>query len=332
MTTLVALATKDAIVLGCDSLGTVPKYFIDPVDLLPFFDKKSKLRKDKEGNPVISELKDVFQFNQEIPFSHMTYVDKMFSLKPLSMGAMATGITSIGKRTIKSLMRDFSKSLPEKNIIVSEVAQRLLDFTKPKYEEEFKEAFRKPYLEIMLCGYDKNEANSDPHIMRVDFPEYKVTETFKGEDKFGVAFGGQMKEIQRIVHGTDISNKIRIENRHQDLMNIYRDKLQEFLSEHNCDIKLPGKEDTKEQDEWGWNIFSKWSLEGFDANWGDFSDQNAIECVNFFIEIMINSQQFSNTTPTVGGEIHIAIITKESGFKSISREEYVHEGHTVSKD
>lgn len=53
MTTLVAIATKDAIVLGCDSLGTVPKYFIDSIDLLPFFEKgNGKIRKDQEGNPL----------------------------------------------------------------------------------------------------------------------------------------------------------------------------------------------------------------------------------------------------------------------------------------
>lgn len=170
--------------------------------------------------------------------------------------------------------------------------------------------------------------------MRIDFPKYKVIETFQGEDKFGIAFGGQVIEIHRIVHGTDISNKYEIANRHQELMKIYRERLQTYLTRQNCNIVLPGKEeiDEKEQVEWGWNFFSKRGLEGFDANWGDFSDQNAIECVDFFVKIMINSQQFSNTTPTVGGEVHIAIITKEAGYKPISREEYFHEGHAVSKD
>ena len=75
------------------------------------------------------------------------------------------------------------------------------------------------------------------------------------------------------------------------------------------------------------SLFKDWDLNGFDANWGDFSEQNAIECVNFFVEIMIKSQQFSSSLPTVGGEVHIALITKEKGFSWISREEYEHEGH-----
>lgn len=65
---------------------------------------------------------------------------------------MATGISSIGKRTIKNLIKEFSKNLPEK-INLLDVAKKLLELIKPKYyEEEFKEAFQKPYLEIMLCG------------------------------------------------------------------------------------------------------------------------------------------------------------------------------------
>jgi len=73
-------------------------------------------------------------------------------------------------------------------------------------------------------------------------------------------------------------------------------------------------------------------LDGFDANWGDFSEQNAIECVNFFVEIMIKSQQFSSRLPTVGGEVHISLITKNDGFRFISREEYEHEGYVVPKE
>jgi hypothetical protein len=47
---------------------------------------------------------------------------------------------------------------------------------------------------------------------------------------------------------------------------------------------------------------------------------------------MIKSQQFSYGMPTVGGEVHIALITKTDGFRFISREEYRHEGHFVPKE
>lgn len=38
MTTLVALNTRDALVMGCDSLGTVTKRLVNPFDLMNYFD------------------------------------------------------------------------------------------------------------------------------------------------------------------------------------------------------------------------------------------------------------------------------------------------------
>ena len=37
MTTLVALSTKDSLVMGCDSLGTVTTPAVNPWDLRSFF-------------------------------------------------------------------------------------------------------------------------------------------------------------------------------------------------------------------------------------------------------------------------------------------------------
>ncbi len=99
--------------------------------------------------------------------------------------------------------------------------------------------------------------------------------------------------------------------------------MQDYLKKKGIKEKLP--DSSKFGDEL--LFYNNWNLNGFDANWGDFSEQNAIECVNFFVEIMIRSQQFSSSLPTVGGDVHIAIITKDKGFRFVSREEYEHEGY-----
>ncbi len=140
---------------------------------------------------------------------------------------------------------------------------------------------------------------------------------------FGVAFGGQYQEIQRIVFGTDGQNQLNILIRSFQILNKYRDLLQEHLQKKGINEKLPDY--SKFGDEL--SFYNNWGLNGFDANWGDFSEQNAIECVNFFVEIMIRSQQFSSSLPTVGGDVHLAIITKDKGFRFVSREEYEHEGY-----
>jgi hypothetical protein len=72
-------------------------------------------------------------------------------------------------------------------------------------------------------------------------------------------------------------------------------------------------------------------LPGFSANWGDYSEQNAIDCVAFFIGIMRDAHRFSSRMPTVGGATHVALIRRDDGFKFISREEYRHEDHRVRR-
>ena len=76
----------------------------------------------------------------------------------------------------------------------------------------------------------------------------------------------------------------------------------------------------------------EWGLSGFETSVGDFSDQNAINCVGWLIELMIRAQEFSNSMPTVGGDIHIAIINRKDGFRFVSEESYRFQNHTVPKN
>ena len=333
MTTLIALSTKDSLVLGCDSLGTATKSLVDPFLLLEYFAKDFKLKKDKDGNPVLKEFLDIWRKSWSVPYEHMTHMTKLFSLSPLPMGIMCTGITSVGDLTIKTLIEEcktkeavFWEKPRSTNYTVKAVANKVLAFISGYFEKEYPDEKRRPHLEFILGGYDKR--SPIPKIVRITLPERKIEECHRKE-RFGIVFGGQMKEIQRIVHGTDFSNWQKIRKRHSELLNRYRDKINSFLKEHNISVSIPELAGDEEQ-ELDMSR-DKWVLDGFDANWGDFSEQNAIECVDFFVNIMIKSQQFSTGMPTVGGEVHIALITKTDGFRFISREEYRHEGHFLPK-
>jgi len=335
MTTLIALSTKDSLVLGCDSLGTSTQFLLNPFDLIEFFDNEFKLKKDKDGNPLLKEFSDIWRKRQDLPFAHMTHMTKLFSLSPLPMGIMCTGITSISNRTIKSLIEEYrrkemvSGEKPKQdNYTVEEIAKGILSFISQHFEKEYPDEKRRPDLELefILGGYDI--LSPFPKIVRIKFPRKTIEESLK-EEEFGIVFGGEMKEIQRIVHGTDLSNLLKIGKRHIELLRKYRDKINSSLKQQKVSVEIPemAMEEIKEL-----GMFSNnWGLDGFHANWGDFSEQNAIECVDFFVNIMIKSQQFSYGMPTVGGEVHIALITKTDGFRFISREQYRHEEHFVPK-
>lgn len=71
MTTLVALASKDALVMGTDSLGTVVRRLVDPVDLLECFDTNNelKLKMDDEGNPLLDSFSTLMEEAQAVPYN-----------------------------------------------------------------------------------------------------------------------------------------------------------------------------------------------------------------------------------------------------------------------
>lgn len=333
MTTLAALATKDALVMGCDSLGSFPRPFVDPRQLaVKFFDPDNSwgLKLDDEGNPVLKNLEDILTLSERVPYNHMTHVDKLFSLRPLEMGMMITGLSSIGDRTIKGLIAEFKrkdkvfKTKPKPtNYTVKSVAERFFKFISTFYNDVYPDETHRPYLEFIIGGYDKRK--EIPKVYRIYLHNPGVEETI---NDFGVIFGGQMQEIQRIIFGIDDHNKMKLMIRIAQLYHVYRDKLQEHLDKSGIEAVLPAPEEYKDD----LRVFDNWRLDEFEANWGDFSEQNAIECVNFFVEIMIKSQQFSESMPTVGGNVHIGLITKGDGFRFVSKEEWEHDGFSTPKE
>ena len=141
-----------------------------------------------------------------------------------------------------------------------------------------------------------------------------------GPGEFGVAFGGQMDWIQRIVFGTDNRNRIRLRRRVDSIQDQYRQDLLEHLEAKGVtDLPKPRRE---------LSLFHDWDLDGLQANWAEFSEQNAIDCVDFFLRIMIGSQDVSSRLTTVGGSVHIAVVRKD-GYHPVTREVWEHGDHSV---
>lgn len=323
MTTLVALPTKDAVVMGCDSLGTVSRPMVDPRDLFGFFDSGGALKVDGGGAPKLKSLSQIVDLAASFPFDHMTDVDKIIELSPLKLGVMFTGIASIGDRTVKSLLSDFiSKDKAFKpdatNYTVKSIAKRLLESMQSHYQSEFStlQAPFRPNLELVLAGYSKTGPH--PAIAKINLKRNEV----EMQDPFWPVFAGQSREIERIVYGLDFQSFVRIEERHAELMKA----LAEQTARMNGGTKVPDL--TKQQ-----RVFTQdFRVPGITANWGDFSEQNAIDCVGYFVRIMEGAQRFSARMPTVGGAIHVALVDRQKGFRFISRREYSHEDHRVQRD
>ena len=192
MTTLVSIITKDALVMGCDSLATVTKRLVSPDDLVEFFDYDDnfKLKLDADGKPLLRDIFKILPKCQDVPYSQMSHVNKLFSLEPLLMGVMFTGITSIGGRTIKSLISEFKSSHIKKkfagtNPTVKTIADKLLEFLSDHYKKQYSQRVYGQELELLIGGYDSD--SQIPCIWRVLVHDGQLQATIE-KDNFGIVF------------------------------------------------------------------------------------------------------------------------------------------------
>ncbi len=331
MTTLVALASKDALVMGTDSLATVSRLLVDPLDLSEYFDANDefRMRVDDQGKPLLGSLLTVMEQAQSVPYNQLGNVPKLFDLSPLPMGVMFSGITSIGNRTIGKMISEFKErdqafngDAEQSNYTVRAVGDRLRQFLRQYYASLYPQPQVQPDLELIIGGY--NKLSYLPSLRRIDVRADTIDEIFSDESPFGVAFGGQKDWIQRIVFGTDENNQIRLAQRAQDLLLEYHQRIQDALDNSGVNFEVPRPDSWDDE----LSLFKNWDLQGLDAIIDDFSEQNAIDCVDFFIEIMIRAQAVSSQLPTVGGDINIAVIRKD-GFRFVSRQEWRHGDHSI---
>lgn len=316
MTVLIAVNTRDAIVLAADSQGTVTRPLVDPKDLSHFFDMGNgkKLRTDPEGKPLLDTWSLIESHAKDLPYKIHYNVEKIFSLEPLKMGVMVSGMASIGDRTIKSLLSQFKASTLQATLngdenTLKDTANMLLDFLYPYYEEIYPNG-NGPEIEMMLCGYEKSRYTAG--VTRIYVQGKRVSEP---DFEFCIFFGGITREIQRLLFGIDSTNKARLMKRSQKLLNTYREYLSQFLHSNNIDIELPKPELYGGE----LSLFHNLALDSLQMNCATYPEQDAIECAEFLVNVMINSQRFSNQIPTTGGTVQLAIIRKQSGFRYINQ-------------
>ncbi len=180
----------------------------------------------------------------------------------------------------------------------------------------------RPSLDLLMAGYGKSGAL--PRVATVSVKGNSVDHYDNGV-RFRPIFGGQSREIERIVYGADTDAMLRLEGRHKITTSSY---LRRVLREKGVEIEGELPELLSSE-----RIFdpNEFLLPSMTPNWGDFSEQNAIDCVTYFVRIMCDVQRFNSRMPTVGGHIHIALIDRDDGFRFISREEYSHEDHRVKR-
>jgi len=268
----------------------------------------------------------------EIRLPTLFNIDPIFNLKPTNVGVLFAGISVINDRSIKNLIDDFLireeiiDYLKKSSYTISGISKRLKKFIEIEYDKEFGDQEFKPELEIIVSGYSKK--HNKPEVYKIKFEgDGKKVHEEAGRGEYKIVFGGQHDVIQRVVYGLDFSNFINFIRRTHKVVKDYNAILKEELKEEKISFELPDADEViRELDIKN----PSWAV-GMSSDWSNFSEQASIDFVDFLVDIMIKSQQFSNRLPTVGGKKHIAIITKSEGFKWISKEEYKYGGYGISK-
>jgi hypothetical protein len=339
MTTILSLAARDFIVVGCDSLATTSDDLIFPYELTStFFDQNGALKLDADGKPLLQSTTQIWNMRKSMPVNQLPSVTKLYDLAPMRACLLFAGASRIGNTTIWNLVDTF-KSDPEvkkrkANYTMGWLAQKLRAFIEDVYQREIKLEWMRPEMEILLSGYSVK--HRDPEVWRLAFSYKRDKAKFECDvsnavprGQFNLIFGGQYDVIQRVVNGIDWASYWSLRERTAKALHEYHDEIQAQIHAIDPAITLT-KPDFWEKK---YNIFGddNGGVTRIFADAGSLSEQAGIDFVYFLIDVMIKAQEFSSSIATVGGKIHVAMLTKSTKFKWISKEAFTFEHEYVPK-
>ena len=332
MTTTISFPTRDCIVVGCDSLATTSRPLISPADIMDSFFESGKLKLDEKGEPILKTPSDLVSLLEYVPYNQMPDVTKLFELKPAPIAVLHAGALLLGNKSIKNIIEEFLSKQETKKFLKGDytiygVSKKLFAYIKKHYNEVYKNQKSPPYVELIVSGYSKR--SWQPEVMKLEFKKKQELQRANKKGDFNPVFGGQHDVIERIVFGVDEDSYQKISIRVLDLLLKYYELLSDFIKKKKINILLPKPDSFNEL---AFTQPGSWPFSGISlADLKNFSEQAAINFVEFLINIMIQAQQFNNRMPTVGGEIQLALINKREGFKWISKEEYKYKNYGVPK-
>lgn len=340
MTTTISLAARDFIVVGCDSLATTSSDWVHPAILHnEFFEGNGSLKVGADGSPVLKDASQIWAKAQSLPVNQLPNVTKLYDLEPFRACLLFAGISRIGETTVKNLSETF-KTGPvlrnrKSNYTMAWLAEKLRDHILALYQSEIPNDWQRPMMEVILSGYSAK--HREPEVWRLLFSYNRVNGSFGcdltnpvARKQFNVIFGGQYDVIQRIVHGLDVASFFSLRQRFMGVLDTCWQNAVDQVAALAPGIVLtkPDFATAPEFDAFGSDTGGVTKIYS-DA--GSLSEQAGIDFVYFLVSVMIKAQEFSNTIPTVGGNIHIAILSKGEKFRWVSKETFRFENEHIAR-
>lgn len=338
MTVNIGLVTGDALVLGCDSIASVSNYFLDPfvnVDL------------DGEGNPVLDESgKLCIRFEtddlQSIVTDAWGNVTKMF---PIHQGntnvvAVTAGLAKMCDRPISSLGAEFlAKRLASETqlVTVEEIAKSFQDFMREKYDEHYGDSPIPPRFrdgpEFLVGGFGRDD--DFPSLYRLNIQANTTKPSF-ADGHAGLAWNGQSDAVERFIKGFDGPLQSDVASCVEEALEKYHSEATVKVAEIvNTVLAAVGAEMPPDIDAALPNpgkVSLPWKNYRLRIAYSNLPLQEAIHLVSFLVNLQSGKARFAPGVATVGGRVHIGVVTKSEGFKLLNEPNLVHKYTGFSDD
>jgi hypothetical protein len=324
MTINVAIVTGDVLVLGCDSIASTTRHFVDP-----FARNMQNL-----GNGRYS-----IEFGSDdiVPYvsGAWTGVTKMFQIQKngACVSAVTAGLARLNDRTMASYAAEFMEKQhkPAKGKIkteVKDVANDFLVFLRKEYTKHYQGSTVPPQYwdgpEFLVGGYGKKDHHHALYRVRVH--ENVVAEEFT-PGNYGISWAGQSDAVVRLVRGYDIPLRVLIEQEVQKAVDTIYDTTSDAVRQILQDVldrlqaQLPNGANTTLPPKPTVNLsWDKYELPLYCKNW---PIQDAIDFASFLVNMQSARSKFVPGIATVGGRAHIGVMTK-AGFNMLNEPELKH--------
>ncbi|MEA9979322.1 MULTISPECIES: hypothetical protein [unclassified Pseudomonas] len=335
MTINIAIATYDAIVLGCDSLSSIVEQAV-----LPFRCGQDGFARDAQGNELVDAFGNkVVSVAQIQPFVTNVFggAQKMFLLyedDDTSVAAVTAGMATLSGVTIASVAARFrKKNLAEQITFTSvhAVAEAFLGHARTEWERQLDYANapeeQRPYfpdVQFIAGGYGKDDETSK--VFKISVCNLRSEEQFVWQTRSGTCFGGQADFVERLLVGVDqrivngVMFKLMTEAAPRDarLASIFAEQLRA------AGVEIPEGFQFDIPQEF---IDLPWNDHVANIDFANLPTQYAVDLVELLVNIQSGMQRFANGVATVGGRTHVGVLKRGEKFVMLN-EPKLHHNHT----
>lgn len=343
MTINVALVTSEAVVLGCDSIASSTRPYLDPF---------AYIEKDAQGNFVKDETgrmvaKFGFENLQQVVMDAWGGVTKMFRLcadnNPVA--GVTSGLAQLGRRNIFAIAGDFARMKPvEPYASVDAVVNGFVSHIGNVYEQHYAgsqlpPAFRDD-VEFLIGGFGVND--HFPSLYRVSLnrqPGEQIIKVYGEGEGFGgrtgISWAGQADGVERLLFGYDHPLRAMIERDAGAAIDRLHKSMSaavvRILAETLAGLKAPLPEGVNTELPPKEELNLDWDGLRLSIDFANLPLQDAVDLVAYLVNLQSGKSKFVRGVPTVGGRTHIGIVDK-NGFKMLNEPDLVHRNTGYARD